>query len=159
MTEETVPEVLAGLQQQAGNAWLLAGDAIKAHGALSQALIDAPRDSPVRADLYIDRARASAEAGDIQAAIEDLDEAAELSPDRAEVFIYRASANRLFGNYEAATFDVNKALALAPQDREALLERGNLRRLMGADAGAARLVYRSPPVSRYRSCGRRAGQS
>jgi tetratricopeptide (TPR) repeat protein len=121
---------------QAGNAWLLAGDAIQAYTAFTNALTEVEPNSQRALELTIDRARASGVAGDYAVALEDLDRAAEQAAKRVEIFVLRASAYRNLGRPEEAAADLGRAFALAPEDREALLESGNLRLMMNDAAGA-----------------------
>jgi tetratricopeptide (TPR) repeat protein len=127
------PELVGDVLDQAGQAWLLAGDAPRAHAALTQALALLP-NSP---DLLTDRATASAAAGDYPKAEEDLSKALALDPKRPDALTYRASARRALGKLDAALADVQQALKLAPDSPDALLERGNILRMKG-DAAAAR---------------------
>jgi len=121
-------EVLA----QAGNAWLIAGNAARADAALSTALELAPDDP----DLLIDRARALALARNYGRAFADLDRAVALAPDRVDALVFRAAARRQLDDRERALEDVELALALAPDDVDALIERGILYRLAGRDDAA-----------------------
>ena len=145
---------------QAGNAWLLAGDAMQAYTAFSQGLTEVAAGSRQALELTIDRARASGVAGDYVAALEDLDKAVDWAMDRAageapiqakeraEIFVLRASAYRNLERTEEAMSDLEHAFDLAPDDREALLERGNLSLmtddLAGAEADWRRLIALYP---------------
>jgi tetratricopeptide (TPR) repeat protein len=125
-------ELRAGAMEQAGQSWLLAGDARKAKAAFDAALHFTPNDP----DLYVDRARAEAEAKDFAGAVADLDQALTLAPGRAEALIYRASAYRQLGDLAHARADVEAALKEVPDDVAGFLERGNIRRLQDDPAGA-----------------------
>ncbi len=122
----------ASLLGQAGNAWLMAERAERAHAALSAAIALAPEDP----ELYIDRALALAAAENFWPALDDLDRALDLRPDDPNALVFRASTYRYLDSLELAAEDVNRALAIAPEHADALLERGILRRLAGDDAGA-----------------------
>jgi len=126
------PTLAAEALGQAGQAWLLAGQAERALAAQDAALALAPDD----VELRIDRSLALALVGAYRRALDDLDLAQALAPDRAEVLVLRASAHRLLDEPAAALADIERALTLAPQDPEALLERGMSRRLAGDDSGA-----------------------
>ena len=117
---------------QAGQAWLLAGDAARAYAADGAALELRPDD----ADLLIDRAEAAGSAGWFDKAIVDLDRVMKTNPSRLDALIYRASANRALDRLDPALTDIDIALKLAPDSVEALLERGNIRRLKGDIPGA-----------------------
>ena len=141
---------------QAGNAWLLAGDAMQAYTAFSQGLTEVAPGSRSALELTIDRARASGVAGEYVVALEDLDKAADWAAgeapirakERAEIFVLRASAYRNLERTEEAMSDLERAFALIPDDREALLERGNLNLmtgdLTGAEADWRRLIALYP---------------
>src|SRR6266849_5857550 len=101
----------ADVFDQAGQAWLLAGDPVRAYAASGQAVSLRPNDP----DLLVDRAEAAASAGYFDKAVADLDHVLKADPAHA---------------------DVEKALAQAPNSVPALLERGNIRRLKGDSRGA-----------------------
>ena len=131
----TAPASLrAEVLDQAGQAWLLAGDPVRAYAASGQAVSLRPNDP----DLLIDRAEAAASAGYFDKAIADLDHVLKSEPERVDALIYRASANRTLLRLDPALADVEKALAQAPNSVPALLERGNIRRLKGDSEGARR---------------------
>ena len=117
---------------QAGQAWLLAGDPARAYAAAGQALVLQPNDP----ELLLDRAEAAAAAGYYDNAVGDLDHVLKANPNRIEALIYRASAYRALKRLDPALADAEKALAQAPNSVPALLERGNIRRLNGDLAGA-----------------------
>src|SRR6516164_6070185 len=122
----------ADVFDQAGQAWLLAGDPVRAYAAAGQALGLQPNDP----ELLLDRAEAAASAGYFDKAIADLDHVLKADPSRVEALIYRASANRKLDRRDAALADVEKALARTPNSVPGLLERGNIRRLNGDLEGA-----------------------
>ena len=126
------PALRADVLDQAAQAWLLAGDAVRAYAAAGQALTLQP-DAP---DLLVDRAEAAASAGYFDKAVSDLDRVLQSVPGRVDALIYRASANRALDRLDPALADVEKALAQAPNSVPALLERGNIRRLKGDTKGA-----------------------
>ena len=117
---------------QAGQAWLLAGDPVRAYAAAGRALSLQPTDP----ELFLDRAEAAASAGYYDKAVADLDHVLKSNPNRVEALIYRASAYRALERLDPALADVEKALAKAPNSVPALLERGNIRRLSGDREGA-----------------------
>jgi tetratricopeptide (TPR) repeat protein len=117
----------AEVLDQAGQAWLLAGDPVQAYAATREAVALQPTDP----ELRVDRAEAAASAGYFDRAIGDLNIVLTADPKRADALIYRASAYRALYRLDAALADIDAALALAPDSAPALLERGNIRRLMG----------------------------
>jgi tetratricopeptide (TPR) repeat protein len=131
----TAPAALrADVLDQAGQAWLLAGDPVRAYAAAGEAVSLQPSDS----DLLIDRAEAADSAGYLDRAVADLDRVVKTDPNRVDALIYRASAYRALDRLDPARADIDRALALAPHSPAALLERGDIRRLEGDPAGARR---------------------
>ena len=128
------PSLLAGVLDQASQAWLLAGDPARAFEVAREAAAVAPDDP----DIIIDRAEAAAAAGYLDAAVADLDRVLKADPNQVDALIYRASADRKLDRLERARADIDKAVGLAPHSVAALLERGNIRRLQGDSDGARR---------------------
>jgi tetratricopeptide (TPR) repeat protein len=126
------PGLRAEVLDQAGQAWGLAGDPVRAYAAAGAAVALQPNDL----DLLIDRAAAAAAMGYLDKAVADLDQVLKADPRRIDALTYRAAANRTLDRLDPALVDVEQALALAPGSVPALLERGNLRRLRGDGAGA-----------------------
>jgi len=122
----------AEVLDQAGQAWGLAGDSVRAYAAAGAAVTLEPNDP----DLLIDRAQAAASVGYFDKAVADLDHVLKADPSRVDALIYRASANRALDRLDPALADVEKALAQVPNSAPALLERGNIRRLKGDDEEA-----------------------
>jgi tetratricopeptide (TPR) repeat protein len=133
--ERGVPDAAfrSALFDQAGNAWLLAGDGARAAQSFSAALA-LSGDDP---DLFADLARAQAMRKNWHEVDLDLNAALHLTPRRADLLVLRASARRALGRYEEARTDIEAALKLTPGDGEALVERGLLRKQVG-DLGGAR---------------------
>jgi tetratricopeptide (TPR) repeat protein len=125
-------DLRAQVLDQAGQSWLLAGDAARAAGVLTAALALTPND----ADLLTDRAEALAGEKKYREAVADLDGALKLDAKRVDALVFRASAHRSLEQYDLARRDVDAALRLAPDQPDALLERGNIRGLTGDEAGA-----------------------
>jgi tetratricopeptide (TPR) repeat protein len=132
MTTTAPPGLRAEVLDQAGQAWGLAGDPVRAYAAAGAAVALQPNDP----ELLVDRAEAAASAGFIDKAVADLDQVLMAEPGRIDALTYRASANRALGRVDPALADVEKALAQAPNSVPALLERGNIRRLKGDGEGA-----------------------
>jgi tetratricopeptide (TPR) repeat protein len=126
------PAMRAELLDQAGNAWLLAGDAAKAETALSSALALAPKDE----DILSDRARERGVARNWTGAVEDLTAVLAIDPDRADIYVLRASALHAQGKRTEAQADIAHALDIYPNYPEALVERGAMRLEEGDRAGA-----------------------
>lgn len=122
----------AALYDQAGNAWLLAGNPERAEQSLSAALALASADE----DLLFDRARAHAARSDWRSADADLTLLLRRDPDRADALVLRASARHAQGRNAEAGADIARALAIYQDYPEALVERGNLKFESGDQAGA-----------------------
>jgi tetratricopeptide (TPR) repeat protein len=127
-------ELRAEVLDQAGQAYLLAGDPGRAYTSAGEAVALRPADP----ELRIDRAEAAAAAGQFDRAIGDLDFVLAADPNRADALVYRAAADRTLDRLGAALADIERALAQAPDSAAALLERGNIRRLIGDPDGARR---------------------
>ena len=117
---------------QAGNAWLLAGQGDKAVASFTAALAIDPLD----ADLLADRARAQAFRKNWAKAESDLTAALLVSPDRADLYVLRGSARHGMGRRAEARADFDQALRLPPNNADALVERGTARLEDGDVAGA-----------------------
>jgi len=131
----TAPVALrAEVLDQAGQAWGLAGDPVRAYAAAGAAVALQPNDP----ELLIDRAEAAASAGFLDKAITDLDHVLKDDPNRVDALTYRASAYRSRDRLDPALADIEKALTFAPNSVPALLERGNIRRLQGDSVAARR---------------------
>ena len=126
------PQFKARILAQAGQAWLLANDVIRAEAVATTALHLMPK-APA---LLIDRARARAEQGDYAGAKADLDIALMGAPGHPDALAFRAAASRFLDETVAARADTDAALARDPNHPEALLERGILKRLTGDKDGA-----------------------
>jgi tetratricopeptide (TPR) repeat protein len=123
----------AALFDQAGNAWLLAGNGARAVSSLSAALALSGGD----ADLFADLARAQAMQRKWAEAETSLNAALGMAPRRVDLLVLRASARRALRNFVGAHDDIAAALRLAPNDSDALVESGLLRKQAG-DLGGAR---------------------
>ena len=126
------------LFDQAGNAWLLAGDGAKAVQSFSAALALSAGDP----DLFADLARAQAMRKNWQEVELDMNAALQITPHRADLLVLRASARRALQRYAEARADINLALKLKPNDGGVLVESGLLRRQMG-DVGGARRDFQA----------------
>jgi tetratricopeptide (TPR) repeat protein len=126
------------LYDQAGNAWLLAGDGARAIQSFSAALSLSAGDP----DLFADLARAHAMRKNWHEVDLDLNAALQLSPRRADLLVLRASARRALKRYQDAKSDLEAALKLKPGDGDALVERGLLRKDLG-DLGGARRDFQA----------------
>jgi len=128
----------SALSDQAGNAWLLAGNGVRAVQSFTAALALSGGD----ADLFADLARAQAMRKNWQEVDLDLNAALQMMPRRADLLILRASARRALKRYPEARADIEAALKIKPGDGGALVERGLLRRQLG-DLGGARRDFQA----------------
>lgn len=124
----------AGVLDQAGEAWLLARDPVRAYADCGAAVALRPGDP----ELLIDLAQTAAAASDYRRAVEALDRVLAANPKRLDALIYRAAAYRALGRLAPALADIDKALSEAPKSLPALLERGNILVLKGEAAAASR---------------------
>jgi Tfp pilus assembly protein PilF len=122
----------AALLDQAGNAWLLAGQAGKAEASLTLALSLAPKDQ----DILADRARARGLRKDWKDAEADLTAVLAADPNRADIYVLRASARHAEGRKADARADLVQAFNIYPNYPEALVERGTIEFEGGDIAGA-----------------------
>jgi len=126
------PAARAAVFGQAGQAWMVAGQALRAHGAFTMALALTPADP----ELLVDRAIAAGTLGRFADSLADTDAALAQDGRRAEAWVFRAAALRHLDRGQEALRDIERALAIEPGSPEALLERGILRQLQGDTAGA-----------------------
>jgi tetratricopeptide (TPR) repeat protein len=125
-------DMRTAIYDQAGNAWLLAGQADRAVASFSAALgID-----PLDADLLADRARANAFKKNWARAESDLTAALMVDPNRADLYVLRGSARHGMGRRADARADFEYALKLQPNNADALVERGTAKLEDGDVAGA-----------------------
>ena len=122
----------AGLHDQAGRAWLLAGEPGAALASLAAAIALTPED----AGLYIARSYAHAARQDYGSALGDLTRAEELTPGVAEIHLLKAAALRFNGDAPAALLEAYRAIGAAPANPDAYLERGNIRWILEDVEGA-----------------------
>ncbi len=131
-SNRALPPLRAELLDQAGNAWLLAGNPANAETALTSALALDPKNE----DILSDRARERGLARNWTGALSDLTAVLAIDPDRADVYVLRASALHAQGKRNEARADIAHALDIYPDYPEALVERGAMRLESGDRAGA-----------------------
>jgi len=124
------------LFDQAGNAWMLAGDTGKAVASFQSALALSASDP----DLYADLARAQAMDDDWPSVESDLNAALAIQPRRPDLLVLRASARDAQNRFADARSDAESALQMAPKNPDALVERGSIERDTG-DMKAARADF------------------
>jgi tetratricopeptide (TPR) repeat protein len=121
---------------QAGNAWLAAGEPVKARGALDAALASGNLTGLALGEARLDRARVLVAAGDMDGARSDLDRA--LADAKADPLAWLLSATlaRRQGDIARAKVDITEALKRAGDDAQVQLEAGNIAAVQGDEAGA-----------------------
>ncbi|HEY1629879.1 MAG TPA: hypothetical protein VGF56_01090 [Rhizomicrobium sp.] len=122
----------ATLYDQAGNAWLLAGQTMKADDSFTNALSLMPNDP----DILSDRARGRGARKDWAGAEKDLTAVLRTDPNRADLLVLRASARHALGRKQDARADVDQALNVYRDYPDALLMRGEMKAEAGDGAGA-----------------------
>ena len=133
-TGHSPPLTRASILGQAGQAWLMAGEADRAFDAETLALKLSPDDP----DLLINRAVAASVLERYPDVIADLNRALALAPRRVDALVLRASAWREEAKLSQAREDIERAMTIDPDNPDALLERGILRQRGGDDSGARR---------------------
>lgn len=126
---------------QAGNAWLAAGDPVKAHAALDAALAPGTLTGQDKGEALLDRARALVAAGELPAARTDLDAAIGVVPADPLAWLLSATLARRMGDMARARTDIARALDLSADDASVQLEAGNIAATDG-DADRARAAWR-----------------
>jgi uncharacterized protein HemY len=117
---------------QAGNAWLAAGDAVKAQTALTTAITSGKLDNFGRGEALLDRASARG----------DIDAAQEATPKDPLAWLLSATLARRMNDLPRAQTDIAEALKLASDDASVQLEAGNIAALSG-DADGARAAWQA----------------
>ena len=122
----------AQMLEQAGPAWLLAGNVDRADAVQRAAL----KLVPNQPDLLLDHAITLAQVHHYKEAAAELTDLLSRQPNRVEALTLRASARRYLGDMAGARADIGLALQLEPDFADALVEQGIIRRLDGDAAGA-----------------------
>ena len=137
----------ANYWQQAGNAWLAAGDAGKARAALDAALAAGTLTGLPRGETYLDRARAAVAGGDLKQGRSDLDHALADVPTDPLGWLLSATLARRAGDLPRAHTDIAQALSLSADDPAVVLEEGNIAAASG-DANGARAAWQKATTLR-----------
>jgi hypothetical protein len=121
---------------QAGNAWLAAGEPMKARGALNAALASGTLEGLQRGEANLDRARAFVASGDLADARADLDRACVDAAADPLAWLLSATLTRRMNDLPRAKKDITEALHRAGDDASVQLEAGNIAAATGDEAGA-----------------------
>lgn len=132
--------MLADMYGQAANAWLLAGEIVRAEDAIDLALSLAVKRTAQEYELMLDRARIAAADEDFSLALNDLDYVLKGDPGRKDILILVAAAARGVGQFQRADLVLAEFQAAFPENPAGFLELGNLRHAQG-DFPAARKAW------------------
>lgn len=121
---------------QAGNAWLAAGEHVKARAALDAALASGQLRGLALGEARLDRARVLVAAGDADGARADLDRALQDAKADPLAWLLSATLARRQGDLPRARTDIAEALKRAADDPQVQLEAGNIAAVSGDEAGA-----------------------
>jgi tetratricopeptide (TPR) repeat protein len=125
---------------QAGNAWLAAGEPVKAYAALNAALAAGTLTGQDEGEALLDRARSLVAAGQLAGARADLDAALVDAPKDPLAWLLSATLARRMKDVPRAQLDIGEALKLSADDASVQLEAGNIAAMSG-NADAARAAW------------------
>lgn len=123
--------MLADMYGQAANAWLLAGEIIRAEDAIDLAVTLSAKGTSQEYELVLDRARIAAAAEDFTLALQDLDFVMKADPGRKDILVLVAAAARGTGDLDRADAALQGFQKAYPKDAAGFLELGNLRHAQG----------------------------
>ena len=121
---------------QAGNAWLAAGEPMKARTSLNAALALGTLQGLQRGEANLDRARAFVASGDLPDARVDLDRATVDAADDPLSWLLSATLARRMQDLPRARKDIAEAMHRAGDDASVQLEAGNIAAALGDEEGA-----------------------
>lgn len=134
---EPEPTMIADIYAQSANAWLLAGELVRAETTIESALALTRPASSLELELRFDRARIVAGSGDYKMALEDLSYILKYDSGRKDILVFVASAARSIKQYDRAKEAIEAYLEVYPRDPAGYLEQANLHDAMG-NRGIAR---------------------
>lgn len=134
--EKAGDERSANYWAQAGNAWLAAGDAVKARAALDAAIASGTLKGLPLGEAHLDRARAMVAGKDLDGARDDLDRAIVEAPADPLAWLLSATLARRMQQVVRAQHDIAEALSLSADDPAVQLEAGNIAAFAHDEAGA-----------------------
>ena len=123
--------LLAEIYGQAANAWLVAGEIVRAEEAIDNALSLAVDSSQQERQFLIDRARIAAADDNFIQAYNDLKTVTKAEPGRIDILLLFASAARGTENFLEAEKSLKLYEKVYPDDPSARLEFGNLMHAQG----------------------------
>ncbi|UTW55512.1 lipopolysaccharide assembly protein LapB [Kordiimonas sp. SCSIO 12610] len=132
--------LLAEIYNQAANAWLVAGEIVRAEEAIDNALSLTTENSPQEREFLIDRARIAAADDNFEQAYTDLKAVSAADPGRIDIMLLLASAARGTDRLDEASQALSIYQKVYPDDPSAYLEYGNLKHAQN-DFDAARQAW------------------
>jgi tetratricopeptide (TPR) repeat protein len=149
----------AGYRAQAGNAWLAAGEPLRALQALDAALTTAGLGQAQRGQALLDRARAQVALGRADRARADIDSALQLIPNDGFAWYLSAALARRANEPVRAASDIAHARQLSPDDPDILLLAGTIVGQAGNMNEAYTLYRRVVELAPDSDAGRQAAAS
>lgn len=149
----------AGLRAQAGNAWLAAGEPLRALQALDAALTTQGLAPAQRGQALLDRARAQVALGRADRARADIDSALQLVPGDGFAWYLSAALARRANDLVRAASDIAHARQLSPDDPDILLLAGTIVGQAGNMNEAYTLYRRVVELAPDSEAGRQAAAS
>lgn len=140
ISESAGSDVAAELYGQAGNAAMIAGDAVRAETLMTAAIVRAGHRTALKGALSIDRARAREARGNVAGARADLEAGVEMAPGDATGWLLLGTLARREERLADARAAIARALSLAPGDPDIRLEAGNMAAIDG-DTAKARTLW------------------
>lgn len=144
---------------QAGNAWIAAGEGIRAVLALDTALATTNLTNELRGEAHLDRARALVALGNPAGARQDLDRALQLVASDPFAWYLSAALAKRQDDLVRARSDIARAMQLAPENPDIMLLAGTLAGHAGDMAEAERLYRRVAELAPDSDAGRAAQAS
>ncbi|WP_404334624.1 tetratricopeptide repeat protein [Sphingomonas sp. MMS12-HWE2-04] len=126
----------ANYWQQAGNAWLAAGEAAKARADLDAALATETLNGLALGEAHLDRARVLVALNELETARGDLDRAIAEAPADPLAWLLSATLARRQNDLPRARKDIAEALRRSSDDAAVQLEAGNIAAASSDEAGA-----------------------
>jgi tetratricopeptide (TPR) repeat protein len=150
---------VADFHVQAGNAWIAAGEPIRAVQELDAALSAPHLSDELRGEVHLDRARALVALGNADGARTDLDEGLRLVPSDPFAWYLSAALARRQGDGPRARADIRRALEMATDNADITLLAGTIAGEAGDMTEAERLYRRVAEGAPQSEAGRAARAS
>jgi len=141
---------------EAGNAWLAAGDSVRARKALEAGLATRLLIPQLEGEVHLDLARAAVALNDLAGARGHVDKGLALVPKDAFAWYLSAALARRQNDLARAQRHIARAVALAPDDAAILLEAGNIAGVSGEKDAALGLYARAARAAPASEAGKAA---